>query len=195
MHYTDFDAILPRWEQSPSVIAGGRDGTGADVHNWASYRGGGRTLPLRDITGRITSAVKVPSAMYVRAVDPAGSLVALVVCTNRVNTSDIEVGRIKERKQRGGWLLLDEPDHRLKFGATLDDWHAHCRSEMGRRQGEHQAASAKFSQSFRTHEEAIAGANEKTLRDLFLDLLGKSSPTVEAPKRGRPAHVEAGVNG
>lgn len=157
----NFDFILPRWTAPKVLPEKDRALTPYNAPN------GARTLMVQE-NGFFEERV-VPYARYLRAIDPAGNVVALPVSTNRVDPfdgTDYE-SKIMARKRAHGWLFVDE----APYGLSLDEWHEKLKVELKTRQGRHVAREQVHANSYRTHHQVLVDANRDALEDVLRKML------------------------
>lgn len=169
----DFDQVLPRWTPDPNALPEFLPRPGKDGKAVTPYEGynGPRSVSAPDEDGFIVEHV-VPFARYIRAVDPAGNVVPLIVSTNRVDYDDGTgfEGKQRQLKQRQGWLFIDDPP----YGVDAETWHEKLEGIIEERRAKHAAIEAKQASTYKTSQQALADANsammEGLIRKLFKEL-------------------------
>lgn len=150
----------------------------------------------RDAVGCVTREFDMPFYPYVRAVDPAGNLVTLLVSTTRDEKSAEEIGyrnTIISRKKSTGWLIAElDQEHNGRVG---QEHLRYCLSEMIHRRRMHaekMAADAVVHQSrmeraLESQGDKMAAASEKVAEsiakqsELITRLNAPSGPTTPDP--------------
>lgn len=174
----NLDEALPLWTEPGNIH---RDANGLAT---VEYKFGGYQGPrvLKTPSGKV---MQVPAARYERAIDPAGNIVPLVVCTNRGDREDPKNydGHIMRDKTKKGWILIDHPP----YGQDPAAHRAYCIAEIERRREAHAKAEADAASSFKTSMQALSEANSQAIGDA----IGKSLPEIAAAVAAAMANANA----
>ena len=160
-----FDAMLPVWQESrrPQV----KDGEPFLLLGWREPGVTGQHLRAVPQPDGSTINMDLPHARYVRAIDPAGHLMPLVVTTNRARQEDSGTDAFIKRKRRRGWILLDEPPE----GRTPEEWHRYCTIEIHKRRKKHAAQEDKANEAWKSREQALIDANRDANKALYTEVM------------------------
>lgn len=155
----DFDAALPKWTPATTL---------AQYPDKAitSYDapGGARTVGVAGEDGMVEERV-IPYARYVRAVDPAGNIIPLIVSTNRVDAHDGTgyESLIIARKRAQKWVLVDDPP----YGMSLAEWHEKLSEIIEQRQAKHRELEDRRAVHHKTMQQQLSEANATMLESLI----------------------------
>ncbi len=186
----------PHWRPAPTIenqrTAKSRDNIDSALTHWDEPNG------PRAILDELGRECVLPYQRYMRAIDPAGNLVPLVVSTNRVTHTDgtnyETVVRQKQRRKIGGWLFIDEPP----YGRELAEWQEWCAAEAAQRRSAHLAYEQRYGEGFQSQAQvalkAAQGASAEAVREIFEIFLSQFGKGVEPPAGDphRPGKVRKG---
>jgi hypothetical protein len=118
---------------------------------------------------------------YVRAIDPAGHVIPLVVSTNRIGNDNEFAMAFAKFKQSRGWLLIDD----APYGMSLDEWREKCLEEHHSRT---KAYNAKKRPEVKTMVERMVTETAKGVAEHSAEAIVqafKEMRAEEQPRRGR----------